>query len=199
MDNPYWKTSGRTHHLDIESIRRLCFEIISLIEASAPLAQNFEAAELDAERSLDLADYPLLALHLEIAEREVSQLLLQLCLMVRTYDDILVASDAAEAYAAHAKKTDGTNYIGTLSGYGKFDLREACNKVIHTQEIRALYERIGRAYAEPKRKGVLEQDVWYLTGEIELKGTQRGKTWDATLHTQDFIETVLERIAFKAS
>jgi hypothetical protein len=197
MDNPYWQTEGRTHQIDVESIRRLCFEIVSIMEASSTLAHNFEAREAEEERSLDLGHHPLLALHLELAEKEVSRLLLQLCLMVRTYDDIMTVSDAADAYAAHAKETDGIDYIGALSGNGKFDLREACNKVIHAQEIRALYERVDRTIVEGDDPP--EQDVWYLTGEIELKGTHRGKTWEATLYAQDFIETVLERIAFKSA
>jgi hypothetical protein len=197
MENPYWKTNGRTHQIDVQSMRRLGFEIVNIIEASATLAQSFEAEELEAKRSLDLADYPLLALHLELAEGQLSQLLLQLCLMVRTHDDVMAASTAAETHLAQAKKTDGSNYIGSIAGDGKFDLREACNKVIHAAEIRAVYERIDRAPAEPNGADKLDQDVWYLTSEVELKGTQHGKAWQATLHTQDFIETVLERIAFR--
>jgi len=115
--------------------------------------------------------------------------------MIRTYDDIMAASDAAEAYATHAKETDVSDYIGTLSEDGKFDLREACNKVIHAQEIRPLYERVDRTVLEGK--DAPDQDVWYLTGEIELKGKHRGKAWEAVLYIQDFIETVLERVSFK--
>jgi hypothetical protein len=197
MDNPYWRTEGQSHRIETESIKRLSFELINVFEASVSLARSFEAEEAEAGHTLLLANYPLLALHFELAQAQVSPLLLQLCLMVRTYDDIMSASNAADAYLAHAKKTDDANHIGTLSGSATFSLREACNKVIHAVEIRAVYERVDRTVAEPNAENPPDQDVWHLTGEIELKGTQRKTAWEATLHTQDFVESVLERIAFK--
>jgi hypothetical protein len=44
--------------------------------------------------------------------------------------------------------------------------------------------------------GTGSQPVSYLTGEVELSGKQRGTKWDATLYSQNFIETVLDRIAY---
>jgi hypothetical protein len=32
---------------------------------------------------------------------------------------------------------------------------------------------------------------------VELKGTQGKKTWQASVHTFDFLETVLDRIEFE--
>jgi hypothetical protein len=56
-------------------------------------------------------------------------------------------------------------------------------------------ERVDRTVLEGKNAP--DQDVCYLTGEIELKGKHRGKAWEAVLYIQDFIETVLERVSFK--
>src|SRR5689334_11795644 len=116
MDNPYWQTEGRTHQIDVGSLKRVCFEIASIITASNTLAHEFEAAEAEQEKNLSLNDFPLLGLHLELAESEVSQHLLQLCLMVRTYDDIMTASDSDGTYAAHVIKTDGVDYLGAFEG-----------------------------------------------------------------------------------
>jgi hypothetical protein len=197
MDNPYWTTEGQTHRIDTDSIRRACFELVNIFEASVSLARSFEAQEAEAGRNLSLADYPLYSLHLELAEAQVSPLLLQLCLMVRTYDDIMSASKHADAYLAHVKKTDEDGYVGTLSGSEEFTLREACNKVIHAVEIRPVYDEVDREAPEPEAKNPPDQDVWYLTGEIEIKGTQGKTAWEATFCTQDFVESVLARIAFK--
>ena len=68
--------------------------------------------------------------------------------------------------------------------------------MIHAEEIRSVYERVDRAVPDPNAENPADQDVWYLTGEIELKGTQAGKAWEATLYTQDFVEMVLALIAF---
>jgi hypothetical protein len=69
--------------------------------------------------------------------------LLRLALLVRTFDDIASASEKSEAYREHARQTSGDNEIGCLTVAGEamdFGLREACNKIIHAQEIRALYD-----------------------------------------------------------
>jgi hypothetical protein len=144
---------------------------------------------------LVIATSPLLALHRELAEPQISHLLLQLALMVRTYDDLMANSRVADDYNAHAETTTGENYIGNLSD-GNLDLREACNKIIHAAEIRPVYERIDREVVRQKAAGELDQNIWYLTGEIELNGTNRQKPWNATLHAESFIEIVLDRIAF---
>jgi hypothetical protein len=64
-------------------------------------------------------------------------------------------------------------------------------------EIRPVYDEVDREAPEPEAKNPPDQDVWYLTGEIEIKGTQGKTAWEATFCTQDFVESVLARIAFK--
>lgn len=196
MDNPYWKTEGQTHEIDIESIRGLCFELCSVIEASHSLGASL-AAEEPEDRTWPTAT-PMFLLHREMAEKQTLKLLLQIALMVRTFDDIMKDSDDAEAYSAHVKKTDGDDSLGWLEGEEKFGLREACNKVIHATEIRPLYDRAERSLAigEPEPTEEAE-DIWYLTGEVELKGSFKGKAWEATLYAQDFLETILERVHFE--
>jgi hypothetical protein len=195
LDNPYWSTKGKTHNIDLGTIRRMCFELTNLLSAGQALAEEFEAREVEEARRLDLSSAPLLALHMQLAENQACDLLLQMALMVRTYDDIMKASDAADAYKAHADQTSGDDYLGSLS-IGELNLRQACNKIIHAVEIRALYEKIDRQVARDEDGKDLDQAVWYLTGEVELSGKEYGKPWEAVLHAQPFIETVPERIAF---
>jgi hypothetical protein len=196
MDNPYWKTEGQTHNIDTDSIRRICFELGTIIEASNSLASDL--AYTEPENGIWPASSPLFTLHREMAEKEVLKFLLQLSLMVRTYDDIMKDSNDADAYAVHAKNTDGDNSLGAVEGGELLVLREACNKVIHATKIRASYEKIERWVPEGTVAPTEEaEDVWFLDGEMELEGSHKGRPWEATLSVKDFVDTILERVNFK--
>ena len=196
MDNPYWSSDGQRHHIDLESIRLLCFELLSLFEASKSLTEEFDLVESEGERELTEADVPLLRLHQRYAFVQTSKALLQLALVVRTYDDQMRESERAEDYARHIKEHDDGHYIGTFHGSEEFSLRESCNKIIHAREVRPLYERVDRVFTDAVRDGKEGQDIWYLTGEIELNGKHLGKDWQAVLHLQPFIEVVLAVVEF---
>jgi len=191
MDNPYWTSEDQRHHLSLESFRLLCFELLCIFEASKPLIEDVEAIELEEGKEIDPSALVLLKLHHSHAFIQCSKALLQLALLVRTYDDQMKASGKKAAYQAHLASIDDGNYVGILDGENTFSLREACNKIIHAQEIRPVFERLDR---EVNDKG-LEQDLWYLTGEIELQGRQGNAEWNAVIHLQPFLETVLDSIA----
>lgn len=199
MDNPYWFTKGQTHNIDLGTIKRMCFELTNIFNAGQALAEDFEAMEVEEGKRFDLSHAPLLALHMQLAERQACDVLLQMALLVRTYDDIMKNSEASEPYQAHAVATSGKNYIGGFSQEGQnFDLglRQACNKIIHALEIRALYETVDRTVALDEHGQELDQEIWFLTGEIEMTGTDKGKPWEARLHAPALLEIVLDRIAF---
>lgn len=199
MDNPYWFTKGKTHNIDLGTVKRMCFELTNIFSAGRNLAEEFDLREAEEGKRLDLSSAPLLALHMELAEDQVCNLLLQMALLVRTYDDVMKNSEASKAYVAHATETSGKGYIGGYTQDGKdFDLnlRQACNKIIHALEIRAIYEKVDRTVALDEDGQELDQEVWYLTGEIEMAGTDQGKPWEAVLHAPAFLEIVLDRIAF---
>jgi hypothetical protein len=61
-----------------------------------------------------------------------------------------------------------------------------CNKIIHAQEIRAVYDD-----AVQFRGDEVVSRRWYCDGEVELKGTQGKKIWQASVHVFNFLETVL--------
>jgi hypothetical protein len=186
-DNPYWHSEGQPHHADLDAIRRICFELSSVFAASHSLAGDLEFLEDD-----EFENATLLELHHALSERYVLERLLQLCMLLRTYDDIMSTSAHADRYAEHVKKTAGDD-VGYLDT-GEISLRGACNKVIHAREIRAVYDKVER---EREKDGETEtKTVWYLDGDIELTGTLKGQPWEATLYVRPFLETALERIAF---
>ena len=130
-------------------------------------------------------------LHHDLAELRLSQLLLQLAVFVRTFDDMFRESEHADAYAKHANNTSGSNFIGTLNGADDLQLREACNKIIHASDFRPVYDFTVRETEYGK-----DEQAWHLTGEIELSGTLGNKQWEAVLYVENFLETVLDRITF---
>lgn len=169
-DNPYWHSEGQSHPIDIEAIRSLCFEIFNIFAASAAIAGELEFADEDDDPS----NSSLLQLHHEVAEKRALELLLRLCMLVRTYDDVMSQSKHAESYTKHAEQTNGDGELGALDG-GQLSLREACNKVIHAREVRPIYDDVTRdAEGEEESKS-----LWHLSGEIELNGTQNKKAWEA--------------------
>jgi len=187
MQNPYHRAEARPHFLDRAVARTMCFDIFNIFAASYQLGGEFELADPEEGDARSSSKF---RLHHELAEPRLSQLLLQLAVFVRTFDDVFSTGNWAESYAAHAAAAQGENFIGVLSG-ADLGLREACNKIIHASDFRPVYDRAERE----ERPGDMQQ-AWFLTGEIELSGTLNGRVWEATLYTQNFLEIVLDRISF---
>ena len=188
MQNPYLKADLKPHFLDRAVARVACFDIVNIMAASVALAGEYEMSEAEEDPEPN-SNYKL---HMQLAEPRLSQLLLQIAVFVRSFDDVMSATESSAAYAAHAAATDGENYIGILDGEGDFRLREACNKIIHATDFRPIYDRVERDMGNGDFR-----PAWHLTGEIELLGTQAKKEWNAVLHVQPFLEIVLDRIAFE--
>ena len=62
---------------------------------------------IDPEELSDPANSLFLKLHQELAEELILEKLLRLCMLLRTYDDIVGRSPHAERYAEHVKRTSG--------------------------------------------------------------------------------------------
>jgi hypothetical protein len=196
MDNPYWTTDGQAHHINLDGIKRLCFDISSIFESSRPISETIEYAEVEEGEPVQLKNFPLAVLHNEYSFKIISEKMLQIALVVRTYDDQMKESFRNAEYRDHQKANDDGNYIGSIDESKRFYLRDACNKIIHAKEVRPLYERIDRTVCDALEKGIIGQDFWYLTGEIELSGLQRGMPWHAVIYVQPFLETVLGLISY---
>jgi hypothetical protein len=187
MENPYWKAETKRHYLDREAARIKCFDVLNIMLASASLGDRHEMMEPEE----DIEPSAMFRLHHRLAEQRLSQLLLEIAVFVRTFDD-LMSSVAPEAYKNFSVKTDGANFIGVLDGNGNLKLREACNKIIHATDFRPVYERVDRELAD----GTI-QHVWHLDGQIEIEGTLGGKHWEAVLYVENFLEIVLNRLEFE--
>lgn len=193
MENPYWSRKGQTHPLSVDQIRRLSFEIANIVAASGELASH--GPDIDERDNKTPWESRIFKLHHELAETVLCEKLLQLALLVRTFDDIASGSAKADQYKQHAERTSGKDEIGCLTVAGQdvdFGLREACNKIIHAQEIRAVYDDAIEFSGDD-----MISRRWFCDGQVELKGAQQNKkTWEASVYIFDFIETVLERVEF---
>lgn len=193
MENPYWNSNGQEHYVNLNDIKKLCFEICNIFESSKSLAENIAYSDDVENKKIDISGFPLLELHSELSFKRSSEILLRLSMLVRTYDDQMKRSEESSKYMMIAKKNDSD--IGTISGKGQFYVRDACNKIIHARVIRPLYERADHPLMLDG-KFSLEDDIWYLTGEIELSGEVNGKEWDAVIYVQPFVEAILGLIKF---
>lgn len=186
VKNPYHKAEIKPHYLDREACRIKCFDVFNILSASRTLAGEYEMPEPDQP----IVPSAMFNLHHRLAEPRLSQLLLDIAVFVRTFDDVM--SDAApDLYPAFASQTDGVSFIGELDG-GDLRLREACNKIIHATDFRPVYDHVDQDIP-----GEEQTPVWHLDGQIELEGWLGKKQWQATLYVENFLETVLARLAFE--
>ena len=186
--NPYHKAEVKSHHLDVAEARLACFHAFNIVTASQSLGGRYEMADPDEE----VEPTTLFRLHHDLAEPLLSQLLLQIAVFVRTFDDVMrdLGGDAYAAHAAAAATAD-EDYIGDLDGES-LTLREACNKIIHAVDFRPVYD-----HADGPMEGDAFRRVWFMTGEIEIGGMQGRRQWEVLLHVEAFLEAVLDRIAFQ--
>jgi hypothetical protein len=194
MENLYWVTEGRGHHIDVNAIKLLCFDLLNLFEANRSLLEEFDAAAAEDETPRRATDDPLIALHVELADTQMRKHLLQLAMLTRTYDDVMRESPRSDLYEAHSSKTDGDGNIGWVDDK-PLTLREACNKIIHAREIRPATDRLDRTVISGHENDP-EEVLVYRTGLVELKGRLRRTEWEGAIMVPEFISTVIERITF---
>ncbi|GAB1352290.1 hypothetical protein MASR1M12_10210 [Erysipelotrichia bacterium] len=182
MDNPYCYTENQRYHLSIETIRRLCFELLCMFKASRPI---IESAPEDEDSQPD----SLINLYEQLVFPTISEKLLQLAIMFRTFDDQMNDSEKRDEYRKCMEGMNyGRDYVGILNDGESFSLREACNKILHARTVRPLFERVDQCYQKEN------QNLWHLTGEIELVGTHQRSAWSANIHLSPFLEVILAAI-----
>jgi hypothetical protein len=178
MENPYWHPEAKTHAIDLQEVQLLCFDLFNLVTASANMSPP-EGGELSS----------LVAGHHRMAEGELSKRLLRLAVLVRTFDDVMAGSTEAEAYESYKKSIDENANFGHVFEGGDLNVRECCNKVIHAEDVRPVYEE------DPDAEG--DDQFWRMTGEIELGGVRGGKQWLVALYVLPFLEAVLDLTALR--
>lgn len=185
IENPYHKAEIKPHHLDVGEARLACFDAFNIVSASQALGGEYEMAD----EGDDPEPSSLFRLHHALAEPRLSQLLLQIAVFVRTFDDVM-SDIGGEAYRTHAAATNGEDYIGDLDGTS-LTLREACNKIIHAVDFRPIYDHSDRRISQGEYRR-----VWFMTGEIEIGGMRGCEHWGAVLCVPPFLEIVIDRLAF---
>ena len=202
MDNPYWDSQHQSHVIDVQAIKLNAFHLLNIFESNRRLNEStkFEISEeyeLHKQVKEDgKSNASLLSLHYEFCNVEISRLLINIAINVRIYDEQMTSSSLSKAYKRHINKVDDGNLIGCSSDSEKFTLRRTCNKIIHTNTLRPLYEKVDNWYVEDDQAN--EIDIWYLTGVIELSGKYKKDEWDSLLHVQAFIEVILDVVKFSA-
>jgi hypothetical protein len=199
MDNPYWYSEKHSHVIDLATIRLNAFHLMNIFLASKPLA---------SEHRLDNPEDNLANLHWDFYRTEITRLLINIAINTRIFDDQMKSGDYQNKYLEHCNRVDTGDYIGILQedekNLERFKVREACNKIIHAETVRPLFESGDFSHYSLDETDDPDEDYewWYLTGEIEMTGSRISKhetvNWFVNLFVPLFIENVLDLISFKA-
>ena len=180
-ENPYWHPEAKPHTFDSAEISELCMRAFSVISTSLDRYWNDDLEDLGEQNCWS---YPrLVAEHQLTAERELASSLLNLAVRYRTLDDQLASDDDFQMFKEEQRESHGT----FLTTHGKREvrdsLRELCNKIIHADDLRPVYDN----GSVPRDEG-----VWVMDGCIELEGNYRGDEWSVTFIVYIFLEALLE-------
>lgn len=179
MENPYHHEYQKPHYLDRDNVEQMCFDIFNIQAASRELASQAEYAASEGEEFQS----SIFDLHHRLAEKRLSQLMLSLAVLMRTFDDLMNDSERAAEYKEFVReKTAGLN-IGEI-GDADLTLRNACNKIIHAKDFRPVYDKD-------------EEKYWFMDGRIELYGELSRVEWEAVVNVAEFLEAVIDVIQFE--
>ena len=192
MDNPYWYSENNTHAIDRDVIRLQAYHLLNLFLANYGLA---------CEHRFDDPKDTLGQLHQDFYLSEITRLLVSIAVSVRMLDDQLKGGEDHAASRKFVGEVDTGDYIGSYSEGAepkpRFGVREACNKILHAETARPLFEEGGEPHASYEESEE-EYRWWYLTGEIELTGhRQHGVKWECCLYVPPFLDVVLEVVSFE--
>lgn len=182
MENPYWHDELKPHPIDFDEVRRLCFEAYTIIAASHSMA-GLPGKEVGGT---------LHEFFWKSAEPRLSFCLLNIAIRMRTFEDTL-EPDTKQAYDRLLSKYAGDGELGSLGWHGKkerveLSYREACNKLIHSEDFRPTYDNGSNASDD--------DFAWGMTGVVELMGRHGKHTWDVWLNVDELLSTILEVAAF---
>lgn len=179
VKNPYWHKYEKPHVVDYDEVRELCFQGYSILEASRSLMGR-PGEEIGG--TLHDAFF-------RMAEPRLSSAFLRIALTIRTFEDIIADTVLADEYATLLKKIIEPEQLGTVGKEGSevrsdITLREVCNKIIHAEDFRPIYDNASHSRDE--------EFAWGMTGTIEIAGHHRGKRWDLWLNSSEFLTACLE-------
>lgn len=194
--NPYWDEHYKPHSVDPDEIRSLCLRAFQIVMSSQGVASLYDhsedsdvedtKSEAPPEDEAEEIEIPLLfALYRENSERILSETLLKMAIFVRTLEDQVLGTDASVHFRDFLAALNGEDGFGTVFDGPEglvLTLRECCNKIIHAEDFRPVYDKDGAS------------DVpggWAMDGQIELEGRHGKKEWKVAIYLIDFLEAVL--------
>lgn len=192
--NPYWDERYKPHSVDPDEIRSLCLHAFQILMSSQGVASLYDHSDdsdpedpkAAPEDEADEIEIPLLfALYRENCERLLSETLLKMAIFVRTLEDQVLGTDADERFRTLLGKLNGEDGFGTVfegpAGL-VMTLRECCNKIIHAEDFRPVYDKDGASEVP---------GGWAMDGQLELEGRLGKKEWKVAIYLVDFLEAVL--------
>lgn len=182
-ENPYHHPFVKPLAFDCGFIQIACREAFEIAMTTRGL-ETFWNEDLQDFGEEPAWSFPLLVeSHQENAEERLSGLFLQLAVSYRTLDDQLDEDASFRAFKREQLKMH-TTFLTIYDGDGIPDtLRECCNKIIHTDDFRPVYDN----GSQPRDEG-----VYSMTGEIELAGTKGRSKWAVSVDAFKFLEAMLE-------
>ncbi len=180
MENPYWHPFYKPHPIDFDDIRENCFKSFCILKASSALEGM--APEGIGE--------PTHKYFFQNAEAKLSSHLLDIAIRMRTLEDILKNHRLSGMYGGFIETISDTYNLGSIHGgvnpsdSKDLTFREACNKIIHAEDLRYVYDN-----GSNDRDGDF---AWGMTGVLEMSGKIQSKDWDVWLSLEDFLSMCLE-------
>lgn len=186
-ENPYHHPFVKPHAFDCDAIAEMCREGFEIIMATRGVETLWNGDLKDFGEKPAWSHPLLVQQHQDNAEERLSSILLSISASYRALDDQL----KGDATFKNFKEGQLSIYDAFLTAYGEEEvavsLRECCNKIIHTDDFRPVYDN----GSQPRDEG-----VWSMTGEIELEG-KNGKTkWHVVFDAFSFFEAMTETINF---
>lgn len=186
-NNPYWHELNKPLAFDCIAVQSMCLEAFEILLATRGIDTlwNSDLEEFDEKPAWS---YPsIVKLHQDEAEKRLSTIFLSIAAAYRALDDQLHDNGEFKTFKIDQLNTFGgllTVYKGTNI---PDSLRECCNKIIHTEDFRPVYDN----GSQPRDEG-----VWYMTGELELEGIKSSDQWRVCFDMFVFLEAILDTIKF---
>lgn len=167
-DNPRFY---KNFQFDLTQLRLDIFRLSCYFLAS-PRLEEIICQTAKRNEDTEIIENPLLDVESQFFSEEVGRILLQTAVFVRAVLD---------EYESDHDQTPllASGILLTEKGENPLSLREACNKIIHSQHVNYDHDPVDDPICEPGARN----PIMYLYGS-----TQSGKQWKATLQILDFAQ-----------
>lgn len=194
-----------TYVLDRESIKLNAYRLICYFYANKEIARQSDPDQRnDAIAKLEDCYF----------FREMSRLLLEVAIAVRTLDDqIKMVVQTADIRISYDAAMEKVNQRYSCMMFDEMTLREVCNKIIHAKVVEPHIQEGEEGGHEIDNYNMLgwwdavdlsgDEDIphpepikWkHLTNNIRLGGTHRGNQWWCLLQVPAFVRAIGELLA----